>query len=167
MKTTGVVQVGTEHLLLGLIAHDQERPGMLGNTVMLHRARETVQKVSGLRKGSLGKSEVPPFTRNARAVFESALTVRFCLHTPTCTDCTSGQAYSDILSLCDFPWHWEPGDTSRLCTCDVVSALFACAGKQSHGHATSQPGAPVLGHVQCQTHWMLSGTGGVRCCSPW
>eukprot|EP00892_Ulva_mutabilis_P000347 jgi/Ulvmu1/10312/UM060_0114.1 len=70
----GYTEVGTEHLLLGLIAHDQERPGLFGHTVMLHRARETVQKVSGLRKGSLGKSEVPPFTRNARAAFESALT---------------------------------------------------------------------------------------------
>lgn len=71
-----VLQVGTEHLLLGLIAHDQGSTSLLGQVVMLHRAREIIQKVSGVRKGTLGKAEVPPFTRNARAVFESALSVR-------------------------------------------------------------------------------------------
>lgn len=95
-----MVQVGTEHILLGLIAHDQERPGLLGQVVMLHRARETIQKVSGVRKGTLGKKEVPPFTRNARAVFESALTVSRFQLTPTCHLRTRWLFTTETTGLC-------------------------------------------------------------------
>jgi hypothetical protein len=69
-------QVGTEHILLGMIADAKERPGVFGRAIRLDHARETVSRVSGRRRRRPHPSEELPFTRNAQQVFEAAVMVR-------------------------------------------------------------------------------------------
>lgn len=68
--------MGTEHLLLGLIAEDAGRTGFYGTGVTVQRARESVKQQSGRRRQKASPSNELPFSRNAKNVFEAALVVR-------------------------------------------------------------------------------------------
>lgn len=79
-------EVGTEHLLLGMVISNETSnsasTGLFGPSVSSIRSRETVLRVSGRRRESPSQP-TPPFTRNARLIFEAARTVWFPVHDVT------------------------------------------------------------------------------------
>lgn len=75
-KALGKVEVGTEQLLLGLIAEDRAREGFLRSGVTIERAREAARALSG-QDGEILPDNKPatdvPFSAGSKRVFEVAL----------------------------------------------------------------------------------------------
>jgi ATP-dependent Clp protease ATP-binding subunit ClpC len=69
-------EVGTEHIMLGLIAEEAKKGGYLGTGMTIERAREKAREISSYDAGEEPRrsstSEVP-FSRGAKKVFEAAL----------------------------------------------------------------------------------------------
>ena len=74
-KALGKREVGTEQLLLGLIAEDRGSEGYLGSGVTIERAREAVKSLLDESSGSnlLGPATDVPFSHGSKRVFEAAL----------------------------------------------------------------------------------------------
>lgn len=74
-KALGKREVGTEQLLLGLIAEDRGSEGYLGSGVTIERAREAVKNLLDESAGSnlLGPATDVPFSHGSKRVFEAAL----------------------------------------------------------------------------------------------
>ncbi|KAJ7560098.1 hypothetical protein O6H91_04G113400 [Diphasiastrum complanatum] len=76
-KALGKREVGTEQLLLGLIAEERGGDGFLSSGVTIERAREAVKDLSDGRPGGLLISDKPasevPFSHGSKRVFEAAL----------------------------------------------------------------------------------------------
>ncbi|CAM6088346.1 unnamed protein product [Calypogeia fissa] len=76
-KALGKGEVGTEQLLLGLIAEDRGSEGFLRTGVTIERAREAVRGLSDERVGGSLSPDKPatevPFSRGSKRVFEAAL----------------------------------------------------------------------------------------------
>lgn len=74
-KALGKREVGTEQLLLGLIAEDRGSEGYLGSGVTIERAREAVKSLLDESAGSnlLGPATDVPFSHGSKRVFEAAL----------------------------------------------------------------------------------------------
>jgi ATP-dependent Clp protease ATP-binding subunit ClpC len=74
-KALGRREVGTEQLLLGLIAEDRGREGYLGSGVTIERAREAVKSLVDESSSSnlLGPATDVPFSHGSKRVFEAAL----------------------------------------------------------------------------------------------
>ena len=74
--------MGTEHVLLGMIAHAEEHAdkgsdssALFGGHACLGTAETEILRLSGRRKRRAGPGVDLPFTRNAQSVFEAALEV--------------------------------------------------------------------------------------------
>lgn len=82
-KALGRKEVGTEQLLLGLIAEERGSQGYLGSGLTIERAREAVKGllqdeksaavVGGTTGGILGPATEVPFSHGSKRVFEAAL----------------------------------------------------------------------------------------------
>jgi ATP-dependent Clp protease ATP-binding subunit ClpC len=74
-KSLGKREVGTEQLLLGLIAEERGKEGYLGSGVTLERAREAVRSLldESVGSGMLGPATDVPFSHGSKRVFEAAL----------------------------------------------------------------------------------------------
>lgn len=74
-KALGKREVGTEQLLLGLIAEDRGSEGYLSSGVTIDRAREAVKALLNESEGSnlLGPATDVPFSHGSKRVFEAAL----------------------------------------------------------------------------------------------
>jgi hypothetical protein len=100
-----------------MIANENEKAGLFGTSVMISRARDTVQRVSGRRNDGGDKTSTPPFTRNARLVFESARTVLPCFRKLTHTaSCKRSVPYRIAFSfqISSVPFATRSGGPSRL-----------------------------------------------------
>ena len=79
------LQVGTEHVLLGMIAEEHEKPGLFGPAVLLASAEEALTSMRSPRSSFSAGQELP-FSRNAQSLFEAAYEV--CLtHAAICALC--------------------------------------------------------------------------------
>ncbi|KAL3681430.1 hypothetical protein R1sor_024386 [Riccia sorocarpa] len=76
-KAQGRGEVGTEQLLLGLIAEDRGKEGFLRTGVTIERAREAVRGLTIERTGGTLSPDKPatevPFSHGSKRVFEAAL----------------------------------------------------------------------------------------------
>lgn len=74
-KALGRREVGTEQLLLGLIAEERGNEGYLSSGVTIERAREAVKSLldESVGSGLLGPATEVPFSHGSKRVFEAAL----------------------------------------------------------------------------------------------
>ena len=72
-RLAGHNHIGTEHLLLGLLADGVAADALLAAGVTLDPLREQVSQVVALSAGGPGQTGSPPFTTRAKKVLEIAL----------------------------------------------------------------------------------------------
>jgi hypothetical protein len=70
------MQVGTEHVLLGMVADEHEKPGLFGPQLRMDVVEDTLQRISGRRKRKTSGGHDLPFSRNAQNLFQAAHEVR-------------------------------------------------------------------------------------------
>lgn len=104
LRLSFLTQVGTEHLLIGLIVEENSKQGYLNTGLSAERARVASTERAGPVgvKGKGSASEVP-FSSGAKRVFEAALEVRS-------TSCTITHALHIILNL----WASEDSATTTI-----------------------------------------------------
>ena len=134
-------QVGTEHVLLGMIAHAEEHDdkgsdgsALFGGHACLGTAETEILRMSGRRKRRAGPGVDLPFTRNAQSVFEAALEVyarRGCLLRHELPSSHSSVAVAGASFSCKLT------DSAFWCTCQCQ----ACAASLHRGRMCRRAGA--------------------------
>ena len=69
--------MSVQHILLGLVAGDGSKTGLLGSGLTLERARSALQSGGGKKHLQDMSAQELPFSLDAKKVFEAALTVGY------------------------------------------------------------------------------------------
>jgi hypothetical protein len=77
MLTKCLAQVGTEHIFLGMVAEEREKPGLFGPAITLKATEDVLLRIAshGRQASQSSSAESIPFTLNAQQLFKAALQV--------------------------------------------------------------------------------------------